>query len=369
MGKITDIKALLKAIHLSDSYTLEYNEEDILTAYEQQKEDKSSIAIKILSVLGGVLATIFFLFFIGISGIYSSPFSLAILGCIFIITAIFINKKVNKLIIDTFSISLYITGFALLIFGLSEIVNNVNLVILIVAIIAFCSLLINQNYMLAFVATLIINGSILTLITYNSFTFTQLYIAINTFVLTYFFLNEAKIISLNTKLLKLYNPVKTGLLVSLLFGLIFTNSNKYFSFLSSDTFFSIEVLWGIVILSAVILYLSVLYLTKNIITINKIEASKDKTLIYALSILIAIPTFFTPSITIAIIVILLSFLVNYKTGIILGIISFLYFISEYYYSLQITLLNKSIILFVTGIVFLLFYLFTIKKLKNTNEEL
>ena len=60
--------------------------------------------------------------------------------------------------------------------------------------------------------------------------------------------------------------------------------------------------------------------------------------------------------------------VNYKTGLVIGIISFIYFISQYYYDLNFTLLTKSIILFSSGIVFILFYLFTNKKL-NTNEKI
>jgi len=81
-----------------------------------------------------------------------------------------------------------------------------------------------------------------------------------------------------------------------------------------------------------------------------------------------VSTIFSPSISGAMIIVLLSFLVNYKTGLAIGIISLIYFISQYYYDLNFTLLTKSIILFSSGIVFLLFYLFTTKKL-NSNEKI
>ena len=91
-------------------------------------------------------------------------------------------------------------------------------------------------------------------------------------------------------------------------------------------------------------------------------------MIYILSALILVSTIFSPSISGGIVIVLLSFLVNYKTGLAIGIISIIYFVSQYYYDLNFTLLTKSIILFVSGIMFLLFYLFTAKNL-NTNEKI
>jgi len=111
-----------------------------------------------------------------------------------------------------------------------------------------------------------------------------------------------------------------------------------------------------------------MYLVYSIIKINEIKTVKSKVLIYALSVLILIPTIFSPSISGAIVIVLLSFLVNYKTGLAIGIISIIYFVSQYYYDLNFTLLTKSIILFVSGIIFLVFYLFTTKNL-SANEKI
>jgi uncharacterized membrane protein len=176
-------------------------------------------------------------------------------------------------------------------------------------------------------------------------------------MLAYFFLNEAKIISSNRKLSKLYNPIRIGLLISLLFGLVAIGKRHLIPI--SQNYF-----W----LSSIIMILVILYLVHSIIKINEIKSVRSKIQIYILSCLILISTIFSPSISGAIVIVLLSFLVNYKTGIIIGIISFIYFISQYYYDLNFTLLTKSIILFSSGIVFLLFYLFTIKKL-NANEKI
>ena len=100
----------------------------------------------------------------------------------------------------------------------------------------------------------------------------------------------------------------------------------------------------------------------------EIEALKDKILIYALTSLVLIPLLFAPFILGVIVLILISFLVNYKTGLVIGILSIVYFISRYYYDLDFTLLTKSILLFVSGIIFLLLYILTNKKL-NTHEKI
>lgn len=358
MDKLTNKKLLLDSIRLSEGTNFNCDENAIFNEYNLQRENKSSLAIKILSILGGFLATLAFLGFLAIAGLYDSEFGLLLFGIGFIISAIWLNKEYDKLIIDTFSISIYIIGFALLAFGLAKLKLDENVITLLVGIIALCSLFVTQNYMLSFISVLVINGSFLSLIIFNNvYNLVHLYTTLITIILTYFFLNEAKIISSNIKLSKLYNPVRIGLVFSLLFGLIAIGKKHLIPISENYT-------W----LSSIVMIFAVLYLVYTIIKINKIEAVKSKTLIYFLSCSILIATLFAPSISGAILIILLSFLVNYKTGLVIGIISLIYFVSQYYYDLNFTLLTKSIILFSTGILFLCFYVFTSKKL-NGNEKI
>lgn len=357
MDKLTNKKAILESIQLSEDSKFEYDENAILSEYQKQGENKSSIPIKVLSIFGGFLATLAFLGFLAITGLYESEFGLLIFGMGFIISAIWLNKEYDKLIIDTFSISIYVIGFALLAFGLTGLKVDENIIVILISIIALCSLFITQNYILSFVSILAISSSFLTLIILNDlYILIHLFIALNTLLLAYFFLNEAKIISSNRKLSKLYNPIRIGLIISLLSGLV-TIGKRYLIPISHDH------IW----LSSIIMILVISYLVYTITKIIEIESVKSKILIYSLSSLILISTIFSPSITGAIVIILLCFLVNYKTGLLIGIISLIYFISQYYYDLNFTLLTKSIILISSGIVFFLFYLFTNKK-PNTNEK-
>ena len=358
MDKLASKKALLDRVRLSEGTKFECNEKAILNEYQIQGENKSSLAIKVLSIFGGFLATLAFLGFLEITGLYDSEFGLLIFGIGFIISAIWLNKEYDKLIIDTFSISIYVSGFALFAFGLSEMKVDEDITAMLIGIIALSSLFITQNYILSFISVLAISGSFLTLIISNElYGLIHLYIAVCTLLLTYLFLNEAKIISLNRKLSKLYNPIRIGLVISLLFGLV-TIGKRHLIPISQNY------IW----LSSIVMIFVIIYLVYIISKINEIESLKSKILIYSLSSLILISTIFSPAISGAIIIVLLSFLVNYKTGLVIGIISFIYFISQYYYDLNFTLLTKSIILFSSGIVFLLFYLFTTKTL-NTNEKI
>jgi hypothetical protein len=358
MDKLINKKVLLHSIRLSEGTTFECDEKAIFNEYQIQGENKSSLAIKILSIFGGFLATLAFLGFLALAGLYNSAFGLLIFGIGFIISAIWLNKEYDKLIIDTFSISIYVIGFALFAYGLTEMKVNENIIVLLISVIAFSSLLITQNYILSFISVLTISGSFLTLIISNDlYNLIHLYIAVNTLILTYLFLNEAKIISSNKKLSKLYNPVRIGLVFSLLFGLI-TIGKRHLIPISQNYN------W----LSSIVMIFVIMYLVFIISKIIEIKSVKSKILIYSLTFLIFIPTLFSPPISGALIIILLSFLVNYKTGLTIGIIAFIYFISQYYYDLNFTLLTKSIILISSGIVFLFFYIFITKNL-NTNEKI
>ena len=351
MDKLTSNKALLDRIRLSESETFECNETAILNTYETQDENKSSIAIKILSVFGGLLATLALLGFLLLAGLYDSEAGLLVLGITFIGFAIFINATYNKVITGTFSVSTYVLGYALLLFGLKEMQVDDNIIVVIPIVIAIVSLALMQNYILVFIATFIISASFLTLIIINDlYAIIHLYIGVYTLLLAFIFFNEALLISTSKKMASLYAPMRIGVIFSLLSGLIAIGKvglipiSQYYFWVSS------------LIIGGVIMYL--IY---TILKVSKIETLKPKLLIYSFSSLVLILIIFSPSILGAITIMLLCFMVNYKSGLVIGIVAFIYFISQYYYDLTYTLLTKSIILMTSGIIFLLFYLFITKK--------
>lgn len=335
----------------------ECNEIEIEKEYLRIQNDKSSIAIKILSVLGGFFATLAFLGFLLIAGLYNSEEGLAVSGFFFIGVAIFLSITYKKLIIDTLSISAFAIGLCLVSYGLSELEFSDNTIILLFIIVSFLTIGITKNYILTFLSILIINGSIIFLIVDNEFyNYIHLYNAILLSLLTYVFLNEAKLLSFDRFLSILYNPVRIGLLISLLFVLAILSQKGNFDF-------DIKQIW----ISSIITISLTIYVISIILKIIGISGIKTLSLIYSLCTVFFILTALSPAISGSLLIIILCFRTNYKTGLLIGILSFVYFIFQYYYNLNFSLLTKSIILFVSGIVFLLFYLFTHKKL-DYNEK-
>lgn len=337
--------------------SFEFNENEIEKEYVNSQNEKSSIAIKILSVIGGFLATKAFLGFLLIAGLYDSEAGLVITGLIFIGAAVYLNVVYKKLIIDTLCVSAFVIGLCLMAFGFAELEVGDNAICVTFMIISLFAIGITKNYILSFLSILTINGCFIYLIIDNDlYSLIHVYDAILLVLLTYVYLREAKLLADKRLPSILYNPIRIGLMISLISGLVFVGQRGIFDF-------GIKHIWA----SSIITIPLTIYVIAIIAKTIGITKAKSLYFIYSFSILFLIPTAMSPAISGALLIILLSFLVNYKTGLVIGIISFIYFISQYYYDLNLTLLTKSIILFVSGIVLLLFYVFTHKKL-GQNEE-
>ena len=356
MRNKNNIKTVLGYFQNTADNSLTFDEEAIIDAYHKDG-DNQSLQIKILSVFGGILASLAFLGFLFIAGLYNSDIGPLVFGGFFIAGSVWMNKKYDKIIIDTVGVSFFIIGFILIGFGCSQLDINENIISITFIIIALGSLSIVQNYILSFVSVLIINGSILTLILTNkAYDIIHIYVSLLALSMTYFFLKEAKVITTNKALSRLYNPFKVGFIFSFLSGLIFLCKKGILPI-------SPDYIW----VSSIIITSVIIYLVSKLFDILSIIDIRRKTGIYIFTLLTLVPTTLSPAISGAILIILLCFFVNYKTGLVLGVISFIYFISQYYYDLTFTLLTKSILLFSTGVFFLALYLFTYKKL-TVNEK-
>lgn len=357
MDKIAQKKELLQRISAMEGDTFKYNEAAILEAYKKQTENTSSVAIKILSIFGGLLAVLFFLGFLALAGLYDSKSGLLIFGSLFIIAAIVIDKKISKLIMDTISIALYSLGFLVLGFGLSQLRIDDQYMALIFMAIALAALLTTPNYIIAFTSTVLISACLLYIIISNeAFNFIHLYLAGIAALLVYVFLNEAKLLTYNRALATLYNPLKVALIFSLLLGLLVFNR-------AMGMVFSIRFLW----LSSVILIAAILWIMPTILNRLEVTKTSSKVFSYGATVLLLATTLFSPTLPGAFLIILLSVLVRYKTGLVIGIIAFIYFIMQFYYDLFLSLLTKSILLMSSGVVFIGLYVFISKKLKSDEK--
>lgn len=323
----------------------------------QKSSDHQSLAIKILSVFGGILASLAFLGFLFIAGFYDSGIGMLTFGVLLIVAAVWISKLTDAIIMDTLSVSSYIIGFLLIGIAFDHFDIDVNFFAVLCIIIAVSTMAVVQNYILSFLATVVTNGSLLALIMVNEFyDLVHVHVAILGLVLTGLFLNEAKLIKKSKLWSKLYSPMRVGLLFSFLIGLIGLVVNGMIPINS-------KYIWT----SSSVIILAVVYLVSVVLQVLEISNLQHRILIYLITLILLLPTVLSPGISGAILIVLLSFLVNYKTGFAIGVLAFIYFISRYYYDLNFTLLTKSILLSASGVFFMLLYLFTYKKL-SSNEK-
>lgn len=354
MKQAHEITNILEHLQATEGDTLSIEKEAILAEYQKLNANKSGIAIKVLTILGGFLATLTFIAFLVVAGLYNSEMGLAITGFIFIAGAVGISKAYDILIFDAIAVTAFATGLFILSYGLEGVGVNEKIVCIILIIIAIATLAIVQNYILAFLAVLTVNGSVIALIWLNNnYGLLHIYIAVIVIVLTLFMLDEAGLITGGKKIARLYNPIRLGLIINLLAAYVIVSSR-------SLLLFSIH----FNLVSSVTAVIGILYILPRIVKLLNIQHTGSKAGIYIATALVLLPTLYAPAIPGALLITVLCFWVNYKTGLVIGIIALIYFITRYYYDLQFTLLTKSILLFSSGILFILFYLLTHKKLEQ-----
>ncbi|MFC6102248.1 DUF4401 domain-containing protein [Olivibacter domesticus] len=347
---ITDILDYLRSI---EKETVKFDEEHIIAAYQKQGNDQT-LPIKIVSIFGGILASLAFSGFLVITGIYRSTYGLLGFGTACMVMAIWISKRYDKVILDTVSVSSFIIGLILLWFGLDQLGIHENIRYLTYIMLSLCSLAIVRGYILTFVAIFTLNGSILALIlSSRCYDLIHVYVSLLAMLVCYFFLQEANIVNMRKALSALYNPIRTGLVFSFLSGLVCLGKKGLVSA-------SPDYIW----ITSIVCIAAVLFLTSILLPVLKITKSMHKVFIYTFTILTLLPTALSPAISGTILLMLLSFLVNYRTGFVTSIIALVYFISQYYYDLNFTLLTKSILLFSSGIFFIMVYLLTRKSINK-----
>lgn len=358
MKKEEDIKQMLAHLQAQEGTSLHIEEDAILLEYQKINANRSGIAIKALTIFGGLLASLAFLGFLFIAQLFDSGAAMLTLGLAFTIGAIWLSKAYDKLIIDTTAVSLYSIGLFMMTFGLGSLQANENTICILLIIIAIASLAIVQNYILSFIGVLVVNGAIIFLIVDNNFNLLHIYIALAVIILTLLVFNEANLITAGKKISRLYNPVRLALIVSLLAAWMFLIGNF--------GRFALSIHFNLV--SSLAAIAAIFYLLPRIIRLLDIQPAAARVGVYLITALLLAPTVYAPAISGALLLTLLSFLVNYKTGFALGIIALVYFICQYYYDLQFTLLTKSLLMMASGALFLLFYLLTHKKL-NQHEKI
>jgi len=344
----------LDQINLTEGPAFEYDEQGLVTAYHQSHDQSSTLTIKVLSIIGGIIATLSFLVFLGLSGVYESTTGLIILGIVFITVSVVLNVNYDRLILDTFSVTTLISGYAMLAFSLVTVEVDFSLACGLIILIGLVALYLTQNFLYSFINVLVICSSLFAiLLDLQTPVLIYIYLSLTAMALVYIFFNEANIITMRNRLSSLYDAVRIGLIFSFVALLSWTQNPEMLDINPS-------MFWVTSIVNSLLLF----YLIYHILDLLVVQTIVSRILIYGLTLLILVGIVFIPTISGSLLILLLCYMVQYRLGLVIGIISLIVAVSKFYYDLNITLLNKSILLFFTGIAFLVLFLLTSKILKT-----
>ena len=357
MKTIDEIKALIAAVQAKSSGNFAIDELALEQEY-QQIAQQPTIGIRILSIIGGFMASILLFIFILISGLERSDIAQVVIGVILITATLMVSKNNKNTLLDTVLVSAYLLGFLLVILGWINFDFWEQAIHLIIIALAIVSLIVVQSYILSFLATLLIFGSILSYLSvHEHFELIHAYNTLLAALVTFIAFNEAKIIAFNKATSHLYSPIKSALIVVFVAGLFVVGKKDVFPLQTST-------IW----ISSVASVPLIFYTIYRILPTLGINSHNTKTLFLLLSALALLPLLFSPAVAGAILILLTCFYSNSKGGFVLGIITLIYFIVQFYYDLSINLLFKSILMLVSGALFFALYWLVTKKL-NVDENI
>ena len=290
---------------------------------------KGSLGIKLLSVFGGLLASIFFIGFMFMT-VFDSPQVMSVLGVIILAGVLIIDKKSKSSVLDGACIGATIAALTMIGTGLETTVKSDNLTAIVLLAIAILIPICSSGYVLNLIAVLLFNGCIFALININ-----------NQFILLHLMAPLLAAAYTYTSLYK-FRIWSVGFLISFiaLLGYIGIDEINKPGFIGNE--------W----ISSVLIIVVVMIVLNHIIRTLNIETQQSKVLIYAMTILLMLLSAFAPAICGGLLILILSFHTSHRFGLILGFISLIFFVGQYYYNMHFSLLIKSGIMVATGVLFL-----------------
>lgn len=353
MSRLERITSLIENIKSREDASLLIDENKLMQELNQTENDES-LSVKILSIFGGLAASSAFVSFLFAVRWVENAISSILLGIVFWLLSILLIEKYNKTILYTIIASMFFVGLLLLGIGLDKWHINDNLFYGCFMLIGVVSIILTQNSLLVFCSVLLVTGNVFALLLNNQYyQLVPFYTSIVAVLVTYFYLNESKIISISNKINKRYLSVLAALLVSYLVLLGSITIRQLFPVLLEYKF--------------VVSIVHVCCILFVIFSIQKFLNFKPTKVIYFALGMLVIPSFFVPAVSGALLLILIGFYINHKATVVLGIITGIYFMAQFYYDLNYTLLTKSIALMLSGAIFCFAY-FLIHHKQSSDEK-
>lgn len=328
---------------------------ELLEDHHHEWENESTVGMKVGSILGAFVATVCFVAFVFLTGLYESMTAIGVMGLLLLLVGWLLNRRSNVITNVTtgaFSVSLSLCGAVMFLISFVEVVNSETGMALIAGLLALVILALFENKIITFLATIGAAGSLLFLVHDGFYTNgAHAYVALMALLLFAWVNREATLLNSSGYVSRRYDSIRTGLMVALLMGAYYLSDFRWWGnpARSPNWYASLALIplvgyvgWGL---------------------LQRFVVDPAEKGLYAAGILaLLLPTFFAPALSAALLLLLLSWKVGYQTGTALAVIALIYFVSRYYYDLNLTLLTKSIVMMVSGIFFLIAFVLLRKKL-------
>ncbi len=328
----------------------------------QSKLALKSIIIRVISVIGSLIGLGLFMGFIALisSDLFSNNTFLSIMGLLFLVGSFALNRSKDSAVTDSIAVSLFIIGYAFLVFGLAEATDLAGLIMLITGGI---TLLLYNNQIIAFLSSLCVLVSIhVILFQLEIETFYHIYLAIVLLFTVYLFWQEQGLRTINKLIRDRYLAVFTASFCYTLVMGIIASTMKYGYYYFSE-YRGVHLFLVITILALVV---ATVYLVLNKMKVTQVSI---KVMAYGLVLIFNVLVAFNyPAFGIAFLLMLWSFKRQYKVGFALSIATLIWAMGMFYYDLGIFLLEKSLSMMTIGVLFLGIYYLIQKGEGQTNEK-
>lgn len=326
---------------------------------QQPNNTPSNLAIQILTIIGGLLSASCFIGFLVSINFFRSDISAGILGVCLIIIAVIGNRLANQLFLETLITTLYVVGCSTLCYALANSGWHTEVICLLFILIGVLTFLLSKGLFFPFLSVILFNIAFAWLFvsSLQPMDVSRLFVLLPGGVFLLLNLFEAKLITSFPGREHLFRPLHAGFFTAFACGL--TGMSGYYT--SSTQSAPVWIL-------SILLWLGIVLMLHQAMQAMKVKSTKREAMVYLVCLVFLVPTLFAPSLSGALLLLLLCFHYGYKVEMGVSLIAFIYLLIKYYYDLQFTLLTKSMALFATGAALLLvWYFFT--KHPRTHEEL
>lgn len=330
-----------------------YVEDEVLQNAKHQVlkiNNNDNMSMKVLSIIGGLLSTLALLAFMFIAHVFDSGKVMFIFGIACIVVSYFIHYKKENLIFETVSVTLFMAGYILFSVGLIDMRIDESLLCCLLIMMSLISIITIKNQLLIILSVLLFNAAFFAL--YNIHDIPQMlyvHLSIITFIVYILYFYESSFISQFKLLQGIYHPIRVGFSIVFLFAFI---GFQFFHYLVFSQVY-------IYILSLTILFCN-MWLLYIILQKMNISHQWHRYAVLVVIFLLLAPTYMYHGIAASLLLMLLCYYAQYSIGVVISAIMFVYYISRFYYDLHYSLLLKSIILMISGLLFLTFYFITRK---------